>query len=112
MADLQSSLLANIEAALDSRRMMNVFTSFVTILREQQGKIEELSKRIQQQTSSAAQSEKETSEVFPRLVELEKKVVNIDSLEKKVNEIDQLQKKIDELSQTIKESELSVADPV
>jgi hypothetical protein len=107
MTDLQNGLIANIEAALDSRRMMNVFTSFVTILREQQAKIEDLSKRIASNkdniTATASfptsldDNSSISSEILSRIDELEKLAANMNNLEKKVNDFDEIEKKIDEI---------------
>jgi hypothetical protein len=107
MTDLQNGLIANIEAALDSRRMMNVFTSFVTILREQQAKIEDLSKRIaSSKDNTAATASFPTSlddnstmstELLARIDELEKIAANMNYLEKRVNDFDEMENKIDEI---------------
>jgi CRISPR/Cas system-associated endonuclease Cas3-HD len=107
MTDLQNGLIANIEAALDSRRMMNVFTSFVTILREQQAKIEDLSKRIaSSKDNTAATASFPTSlddnstmstELLARIDELEKIAANMNNLEKRVNDFDEMENKIDEI---------------
>jgi hypothetical protein len=97
-SDVHASLLANLESALDVRKMMSVFTSFVGILKDQQGKMDlqqskilELEELMQQQQStivslsSAASSYKmpitDNSafvEALPRIIELEKKIEEIE----------------------------------
>ncbi len=46
MADVHADLISNLEAALDVRKMMSVFTSLIGILKEQQGKIDDLASKM------------------------------------------------------------------